>query len=596
MIVSHLSALLLTFLLYAFLAVAYLGWGRILTSLLGLRHQEACLPSYLIWMGWAFTLLLFQLVHFVLPLTAPVVIPVLIAGVASARLDIVRAVRTYSPPRSLLLPTLLGMVVVLFVGWIASRSMLTPSAYDAGLYHLSKIRWINSYPIVPGLGNLHGRLAFNQSFFAYVAALNLHPFFGHGRSIANSFLFLLTLGTFLDSLRPVFKQPSLLLEAHPFRYLFIVLLAPTLGYLALYSSGLASPTPDLTATLLQLTIMVLLAQALGEWNSGFTDQKVRTLVLGILAATAITVKLSNLVFSAVILAFVILYAIKSNARQVLLRISAFSALMFLIWWVYGLLLSGAPLYPSTVGYLPLEWAIPKEQAIEEGRWIYSWARHPELHWSIVLGSWNWFLPWLCRLFIINWIVLPAILSLLLCAIALAFSIARRANGIRPSEWSILLPSTLAIIYWFFVAPDLRFAHALFFISSMSATALFVLALQHTLSRRRLLIASCAGFLVANLPILTYLVTEGVPIADISLAGWKPITTVPLDVKITESGLPVYTPGMGDQTWDSPLPSTPYFNPALRLRDPAHIASGFTLRSKDGSWTAALNAAPPESEP
>jgi len=64
------------------------------------------------------------------------------------------------------------------------------------------------YPYRSGLGNLHGRLAFNQSFFVYVAALNFYPFFGYGRSIANSFpIIVLILGNNI-SLR------SLLLRLH----------------------------------------------------------------------------------------------------------------------------------------------------------------------------------------------------------------------------------------------------------------------------------------------------------------------------------------------------------------------------------------------
>ncbi|MGC8605238.1 MAG: hypothetical protein ACP5VS_16345 [Desulfomonilaceae bacterium] len=46
-----------------------------------------------------------------------------------------------------------------------------------------------------------------------------------------------------------------------------------------------------------------------------------------------------------------------------------------------------------------------------------------------------------------------------------------------------------------------------------------------------------------------------------------------------SGLIVYTPAQGDQCWDSPVPSTPYFNPNLRLRVAGKIESGFTVNEK-----------------
>ena len=39
------------------------------------------------------------------------------------------------------------------------------SISDTGLYHAQSIKWIRNYPVVPGLGNLHGRFAFNSMFF-----------------------------------------------------------------------------------------------------------------------------------------------------------------------------------------------------------------------------------------------------------------------------------------------------------------------------------------------------------------------------------------------------------------------------------------------
>ena len=57
---------------------------------------------------------------------------------------------------------------------------------------MNAIRWINEYSIVPGLANLHFRFGFNQSSFAYIAALNFHPYFNaYAFHIANSFLYLI---------------------------------------------------------------------------------------------------------------------------------------------------------------------------------------------------------------------------------------------------------------------------------------------------------------------------------------------------------------------------------------------------------------------
>ena len=127
--------------------------------------------------------------------------------------------------------------------------MLTPTNYDSGLYHFSSIRWINEYAIVPGLGNLHGRLAFNQSFFTYVAALN--PFFNAGRVVANSYLWLLTLITCVEV-----AVISLRHERGLVGWSVGLFSIPQLFYLAMTSNGVASPTPDFTCNLLQTALIV----------------------------------------------------------------------------------------------------------------------------------------------------------------------------------------------------------------------------------------------------------------------------------------------------------------------------------------------------
>ena len=49
--------------------------------------------------------------------------------------------------------------------------------YDTGLYHAQSIRWIEEYGVVPGLGNLHTRLAYNSASFC-LSALYSFAFLG----------------------------------------------------------------------------------------------------------------------------------------------------------------------------------------------------------------------------------------------------------------------------------------------------------------------------------------------------------------------------------------------------------------------------------
>src|SRR5688572_15778226 len=60
------------------------------------------------------------------------------------------------------LPLILLSAALFAVLENATHRPLNP---DTNIYHAQAIHWIESYPVVPGLGNLHGRLAFNSSWF-----------------------------------------------------------------------------------------------------------------------------------------------------------------------------------------------------------------------------------------------------------------------------------------------------------------------------------------------------------------------------------------------------------------------------------------------
>lgn len=74
--------------------------------------------------------------------------------------------------------------------------------YDTALYHAQSIRWIEEYGVVPGLGNLHHRFAYNNSIFSLQALFSL-KFLTGGVSLhnINGFLALIFIGYAVGSLK-----------------------------------------------------------------------------------------------------------------------------------------------------------------------------------------------------------------------------------------------------------------------------------------------------------------------------------------------------------------------------------------------------------
>lgn len=586
---------ILTLLFYAFLTAAYFGWGKafIFAATRNESRAENVTLSFLIWTGWALTLLVFQFVHFFLSINVYIVGPILFLGVTFSLAFLRRSrISSFGPfPFTDSLPNCIGVTItigmLLTAIWLASRAMLPPSNYDSGLYHLNAIRWTNEYPLIPGLGNLHGRLAFNSSFFTYVAALNLDPLFGNGRSIANSFLLFLTVVTLVELLLPALKRPSLLLQSPPMQWGIPFFCLPVIAFWALYSNGVSSPSPDLTSSLLQVTIFVIFVRLVAIFVKDRTVSLSESLILSLLAATAITVKLSNVAFCGTIMVFVILGILSAAQRPLnhAVRFLIPPVVVLIVFCLRGVVLSGAPLYPSTIGYIDTEWSVPLQQVTNEKNWVYSWARQPGVHWEQVLGSWSWFGPWLQRL--ANGIGLLTVifpLALFLACGILAILL-HRLTRFRLSRQDmlkgiILVPLLAAMMFWFFSAPDPRFANATFMLLSVSAIMMLVTGVQPYTSKVGMAKVFCLLFVVGNLNFLGFVYLRYETFKDISLDGWHAVKQVPLDVKFTKSGLRVYVPISGDQCWDAPLPCTPYFNEALRLRDPDHVASGFTVHPLD----------------
>jgi len=144
------------------------------------------------------------------------------------------------------------------------------------------------------------------------------------------------------------------------------------------------------------------------------------------------------------------------------------------------------------------------------------------------------------------------------------------------EWSVLLPLVLVLLYWFFSAPDLRFANASFFLLLVSTLLLFFTVAQRTFKPKFYLLLFVLGVLLGNLQYLRIYALNFNTLADISWSGYQAVPQVALTQVRTDSGLMLYTPRAGEQCWDAPLPCTPYVNLTLSLREADDLSSGFIV--------------------
>jgi len=266
-----------------------------------------------------------------------------------------------------------------------------------------------------------------------------------------------------------------------------------------------------------------------------------------------------------------------------IRMAGLPALVLVVWAARGVMLSGCPVYPSTLGCIKADWVVPPDSASNMASWIRSWARDPSATPNEVLGNLAWLGPWFDRTAAATTeVVYPMALSIVAFVGTLGVQgFGRRRRTFDKTTWLIPVPAAVGLLGWFAIAPGLRFASGQFWILAVS-TALVLLsssvASRGMPGRTQIVIA----FMVLNASVLWALARNPPVLLPFSGAGFGPIPTARLVKQKTVHGLAVWTPREGDQCWDSQLPCTPYFDstldfvgrypfPEFRLRSPADRA-------------------------
>ena len=83
------------------------------------------------------------------------------------------------------------VIIIIFFVYISMTYMFEVVTYDTGLYHSQAVQWIEEYGVVPGLGNLHHRFAYNSAIMCLQALFSMKFLFGQQMHCVNGFMFIL---------------------------------------------------------------------------------------------------------------------------------------------------------------------------------------------------------------------------------------------------------------------------------------------------------------------------------------------------------------------------------------------------------------------
>ena len=570
---SEMSYLLPFFVLFATSGMYLCLLGLMLPSP-SRRWEENVLRAP--WVGWSILLGALQVTHLFAPINKPTATAFLIAGMVGATVILLVRARfrqsasmdrargeTFFLIGALAIASLFAFLPVFNA---CTKQMIL---YDLGLYYLKTVRWIASYPIVPGLANVQGHLGFNQPGFLTTALLDailpdrwgifliggILPWMGLSFAVFSLFwLGLHALGK-VGPPRPLAVAYACSLPVWVFAFL---------------NDNLSSGSPNVTLACVMIHLFLVFSCFLfcrEERDANLGE----VLVIG---AACLCVKLTSLGFVIGVWAVAATVVIGRRDWQTLLSKRVQPALgicaVLLCVWVYrGIVLSGYLFFPSSLVAAPVSWRVPDSVMKEFQDYILLWARWPHGDAATALQSIGWIPHWFGRLvsnqYQFAWPVQVGIAAML----ALLLFEANRREIVNSLRRNIVLAAPLLgfTVLWFATAPDARYFGPVAWLFGISPTLQWI-------SR---------GFTQALVACGSALCLCAVPIACFSWENrWIWITrerilpqipVVELQVSTNRHGVAIWYAKEGNKSFDAPLPSSWGFKPNLCLLNPEKGLSG-----------------------
>lgn len=358
--------------------------------------------------------------------------------------------------------------------------------YDSDLYHAQSIRWIEEYGIVPGLGNIHVRFAYNSSFFALSALYSMKFLGGQSLHTVNGFFALLlslevlkafrlkrfrTAGGGLELRQKRFsaakderearkKQSCVQGQERLFRLSDFARLG-ALYYLTVLYRDIVAPASDYAVMCVVFFIVI-------RWLAHL-EQKEHPIapyaLLCVAGVYAVTLKLTAGVILLLVIKPAYLLLKEKRGKEIAVYL-AMGVLVLAPWVIRTALISGYLLYPfPALDILHADWKIPLEAVVRDAAEIRTWGRGLNDAALVGIPITEWFLHWfstmlptLGKLFVAADFVCA---GLWLCLMTKAVIRLRKKKTLH-GEWDGLLVLTTVVfsyVFWQLSAPLLRYGYA-----------------------------------------------------------------------------------------------------------------------------------------
>lgn len=324
-------------------------------------------------------------------------------------------------------------------------------------YHLHLVHYLREYGTIEGIGNLQFRQGMNSIWHVLAALFEQGPLIGRSAYLVQGLLGIGSVGWCIAEVATCKVA---------WRRLYAIALMPMVAYYlrdmrpSLYYDNAAL---FLCAIVFSICLRILLQK---------DNRTAMAQGILVLTATAFLLKPLNPLFVAGCTGVAAWGIWQDSPQKYLQRMTCACVLPGMaaaVWIAKNVMLTGYPVYPSTILPFPVDWRMAEAKVRECLESILGWARMPNelYHESLRQGIAFWFPSWLERQFESFEMWYNGFVPLCLGCIVWLLTIARQHGAV---VWVVLGLTLANLAGWFASAPDIRFGSAYFWIFFAAAVA------------------------------------------------------------------------------------------------------------------------------
>ena len=433
------------------------------------------------------------------------------------------------------------VIIIIIFSYISMTYMFEVVTYDTGLYHSQAVQWIEEYGVVPGLGNLHHRFAYNSAIMCLHALFSMKFLFGQQLHCVNGFMLILFTSYAVTSMK--FVKNKRIYISDFLRVAFFVYYNMDTSFSSLGS--------DLISLCLVIYIVIKYVEGIEDNISNIEFY----CYLSILALIAVSFKLS-----VALIVLIVIYPaymlIKDKNWKLIIKLLSLGVILTLPFLIRNIIISGYIVYPfPKLDLFSFDWKMNKYVCLWDAKEVKSWGQGVcDTNLSPTFRE--WFEIWINRQSNANKCLFFAsiIISVLLVVISIVNYI--KEKDLRKPVLSVTVLGML--IYWFTGAPLMRYGIVFTIIPVLIFVGLLFSMLQSRLKKitiiSTLFIICIMGIRI--FPFVSHVINFRIS-SDIVYyqVGHEPFEFTKAELE----GVDIYIPENGDRIGDCAFPSTPYIN-------------------------------------